>query len=156
MRLFTPQCPECGERACHIEETMLCQYEIGQFENVQHPDPASEEFDYTGQYEDYGDTAQPNIVEGTVAVKCHNGHEWRTIINTGHEQPLPTLSVEAKAIITLTDNKMSLRWSYHKKAWVASMLHVETGNECQYVCAGPEGAIAGAHKKATTPRKAKK
>lgn len=151
MRLLTPQCPTCGERASQIEETMLCKYEIGEFENG-----PEGHFDYTGEYEDFGDTAQPHIVEGTVEVECPNGHDWRTAIETGSEQPAPVVLVEVRAMQTLIENKMSVRWSYHKKAWVASMLHFETGNECQFVCAGPEGAIMGAHKKATTPRKARK
>lgn len=75
MKLAEPRCPECGEHACTIEETMLVNYEIGLFD-----DTPEGEFEYTGEYEDFADTAQPHIVEGTVKVYCPEGHDWRTAL----------------------------------------------------------------------------
>lgn len=149
MKLGTPECPHCGEPACHIEETMLCRYEIGQFENVEHQDAATGQYDYTGEYEDFSDTAQPHMVDGTVEVACHNRHTWRTTIE-GHDEPKE--GTAAWIIATMTTHRMAVRWSYHKRAWVGSMLHVETGNECQFVADSIGLAVQGAHKKATTPK----
>lgn len=149
MRFIIPHCPECGQLAEKIEERMLTTYEL----EVVSDEGEVPQFEYTGEYDDDGESAEPNVIDGTVHVECVHGHAWRTAIEG---QPAPDLrTAEHKALMALAANKMSLRWSYHKNAWVASMLHFETGNECQFVCESPEGAIAGAHKKATTPRKAK-
>lgn len=125
---------------------MLVNYEIEAFD-----DEAPDVFDYTGEYEDFADTAQPYIVEGTVKVYCPEGHDWRTAVVTGPEQPKPTLP----AIETLTAHKMAVRWSHHKQAWVATMLRADNGREVQFVAPTPAGAIEGAHAKATAVKVAR-
>jgi hypothetical protein len=141
-----PRCPECGERPANIEERMLTNMRLM-------PMPTEGEYAYTGEYDDDCESVEPNIVNGQVALYCDNEHQWHSAI-VGQEGGADDQTLMAMA--TLAVHKMSVRWSYHKKAWVASMLHVETGNECQFVAPTPTEAIEGAHKKATTARKAKK
>ncbi|MGH9462283.1 MAG: hypothetical protein ACRD1X_13770 [Vicinamibacteria bacterium] len=70
MRLTIPRCPECETPAVYILESMLVHFEIEL--------SLGGAFEYTGQSEDFCETAEPVERDGTITVGCENGHEWQT------------------------------------------------------------------------------
>ena len=70
MRLAIPTCPECEATAVYILESMLVHYGIELSEDGA--------FSYTGNSEDFCETAEPVQCDGKVTVGCENGHEWQT------------------------------------------------------------------------------
>lgn len=70
MRLTITSCPKCEAPPVYILESMLVHYDIERSEDGA--------FDYTGQSEDFCETAEPVWRDGTVTVGCQNGHEWQT------------------------------------------------------------------------------
>ncbi|MFO0898981.1 MAG: hypothetical protein U0836_16275 [Pirellulales bacterium] len=143
MKLATPCCPECGNPATRLIEHMLTECEI------KYDEPTGT-FEYTGEYEDDIETVEPVVADdGTVGVECDELHTWRTAIEYAG---LP----EPKGLALLTAHKMAVRWSYHKQAWVATMLRPDNGREVQFVAVTPAEAIEGAHAKATKAKEAAK
>ena len=70
MRLTITSCPKCEAPPVYILESMLVHYDIELSKDG--------EFDYTGQSEDFCETAEPVQCDGKVTVGCQDGHEWQT------------------------------------------------------------------------------
>ncbi len=70
MRLIITACPKCEAPAVYILESMLVHYDIELSQDGA--------FDYTGQSDNFYETAEPVRHDGTITVGCKDGHEWQT------------------------------------------------------------------------------
>lgn len=77
-KLLRPTCPVCKARANGILETMLVRYELDVAEDGS--------FDYTGETQEYDETAEPLFEKGHVTVSCEAGHEWPTVLIGGNDE----------------------------------------------------------------------
>jgi hypothetical protein len=73
MKLKINVCPECGEPAISIIETLYARA----FLNA--PDETGEQW-YSGSSEMLYDSQEPEIIRGEATVQCDNLHEWNTEI----------------------------------------------------------------------------
>lgn len=73
MKLSVPICPECGEPADGIYETLCATAWIERYEDG--------EFEYIGDSDIGWDTQEPDVDEANTAlVRCNRVHTWRSKI----------------------------------------------------------------------------
>jgi len=70
MKFKCPICPECGGKATAILEIVPCMASLDTEDG--------DTFEYGGDSDMLWDGQRPEVIDGTVSLRCEEGHAWET------------------------------------------------------------------------------